>query len=339
MRLDKTLEHYLSLASPALREKIEYSINLIRKGEALALTYDKENGYWLGMSFGKDSQALYHITELAGVKFKAFFSPTSVDPPEVIKFGKTYYPEVEFMKLRTSIYQEFIERKCLPSMKIRWCCDVFKERGGENHVTLVGVRNEESVKRAKRKEIEVTGHKFSGDFEGFDQWRDEKIAKRKKTLKRKMGKRQFDEWSKHNESTITCIRGKDKIVISPIIHWSSKDVWEFLNNVVQVPHCELYDQGRTRIGCICCPMSSKKHILEDIKRWPYVKEKWIQAIMEIRRQSIMSALNTPPLRDRLRQLPLMRLNVLTQTYRARRVDKWGERYLSVNDLFKIGGGN
>lgn len=40
-----------------LDEKIEYSINLLRKSEEMALRMDPENGFYLAFSGGKDSQA------------------------------------------------------------------------------------------------------------------------------------------------------------------------------------------------------------------------------------------------------------------------------------------
>lgn len=45
----------------SLRKKIEYSIDLLRKSEKMALRLDPENGFYLAFSGGKDSQALYHI--------------------------------------------------------------------------------------------------------------------------------------------------------------------------------------------------------------------------------------------------------------------------------------
>jgi phosphoadenosine phosphosulfate reductase len=230
---------------------------------------------------------VYHITQLAGVKYKGYFSPTSVDPPELIRFIREYYPEVEFTKITKSIYQEFINRKCLPSMRIRWCCAEFKEKGGEGKVVLVGVRHEESLKRSKRKEVEVTGRKFSGNIDGFNEWS-------KKRRARKSKDKNFDQFSEHEEQMVTCINGHDKIVVSPIIDWTEKDVWEFLNKVVEVPYCKLYDEGYHRIGCICCPMASIKNTIRDIKRYPHVKENWIKAIMEVRRQGVNE--NTPPQR-------------------------------------------
>ena len=291
MELKEDLQTYLGRAKSGLRAKIEYSIELCRKAAKIAPMYDDEGYLWLGFSGGKDSQALYHIAQLSGVKFKAFFSPTSVDPPEVIRFIRKNYPEVEFTPLKKSIYSEFLKRKCLPSMKIRWCCAEFKEKGGANKVVLVGVRNSESVKRSKRKEVEVPGQKFSGDFDGFNEWSEKRRIKKQKKLAK--DKAQFDQFSEHKEQMVTCINGKDKIVVSPIIHWSDDDVCEFLNEVVRVPHCELYDKGRTRIGCIMCPMSKKSQILKDIEEYPHVYEKWVKAIMQLRQEALFNG-STPP---------------------------------------------
>ena len=60
-----------------LQSKIDYSIALLRKCEQMALDYDLDNGYYLAFSGGKDSQVLYHLAEMAGVKFKAQMNLTS----------------------------------------------------------------------------------------------------------------------------------------------------------------------------------------------------------------------------------------------------------------------
>jgi phosphoadenosine phosphosulfate reductase len=66
----------------------------------------------------------------------------------------------------------------------------------------------------------------------------------------------------------TCYRGdKKKTYINPIIDWTDDDVWDFIKSH-NVPYCELYDQGFTRIGCICCPASSKKKRLMELERYP-----------------------------------------------------------------------
>lgn len=259
-----------------LKQKMEYSIQLLKKAEKLAIRYDSEDGFFLAFSGGKDSQALYHIAEMAGVKFKAHFSPTTVDPPQLIRFIRRNYPDVEFAKVKKNIYQVAVQKQILPSMRIRWCCAEFKENAGAGKVTLIGIRHEESVRRSKRKEVEVSGRKFSGYLDQFEEWSAEQMKKKYKNLNQ-------DQFSYDKEKEIRCINGKDSILISPIIDWTERDVWEFLNEVVKVPHCELYDKGYKRIGCILCPMSSPKQKRREMQDFPYVKEKWLQAIAEIRR--------------------------------------------------------
>lgn len=233
-----------------LTKKIEYSINLLKKSEKMALEMDPENGFYLAFSGGKDSQVLYHLAVMGGVKFKAHMNLTSVDPPEVIRFVKQHYPEVELIKPKMSIYDMVKQRGCLPTKKIRWCCEKFKEMSGAGKVTLIGVRREESAKRSKRNEVEMDNYKFSGSF---------------------------DQWSEHREKMVTCVGGKDKIIVSPILYWTNRDVWEFLGSN-DIPHCSLYDKGYKRIGCILCPMSNYKQKIREIRDYPHVKRNWIKAI-------------------------------------------------------------
>lgn len=80
-----------------LKAKLDYSIALLRKSEKLALLYYNVDGFYLGFSGGKDSQTLYHVAKMAGVRFKAHMALTSVDPPQVIRFVKTNYPDVHLI--------------------------------------------------------------------------------------------------------------------------------------------------------------------------------------------------------------------------------------------------
>lgn len=236
----------------SLKRKLEYSIDLLRKAEKMALRLDPENGFWLAFSGGKDSQVIYHVARMAGVRFKAHMNLTSVDPPEVIRFVKRQYPDVELIKPRMSIFEMAKREHILPTRRIRWCCAEYKEKSGAGKVTLIGIRWEESARRAKRGEISTN-------------------------IKGKRNEETFDQWSEHEEKMVTCVGGKDKILVSPIIHWTERDVWEFLNEN-GILHCELYDQGYTRIGCICCPMSNARQKRREVERWPHVKRNWLKTI-------------------------------------------------------------
>lgn len=258
------------MLTPPLRRKVEYSIGLVRKAEHLALAYDPENGYYNTFSGGKDSQCLYHIVKMAGVKHKTHMALTSVDPPEVIRFVKTEYSDVELIKPRDSIYNIAVEKMILPTMRVRWCCVEYKEGQGAGKVTLIGIRHAESSRRALRNEVEISGRKYSGTLEGLDEYREQ----------RKQKNRGVNITNADSERMLGCIHGKESLLISPIIDWSDEDVWTFLN-ALGVKHCELYDQGFSRIGCIGCPMSTLKRKQMDIARWPHVKRNWLKAIKKI----------------------------------------------------------
>ena len=282
--IDVKYEDAIKRCKPSFRSKLEHSVTLLRKAEGLAKMYDNDDGFFLAFSGGKDSQALHHVTKMAGVLFKGHFSPTSVDPPDLIRFIKNEYPSVEWGHLDFSIYRRAVERRILPTMRVRWCCADFKETAGAGKVTLIGIRKEESARRAKRHEVEVSNKKFSGSLDEFEDWSKAEIER--KTNRKSKRKINEDEFSVKSDSEVHCINGKDSILISPIFDWTEKDIWYFLNDIIKAPHCKLYDEGYKRIGCILCPMSSPKSKQRDIERFPHVKRNWIKAIKEIRRGGV-----------------------------------------------------
>lgn len=285
MKIPTSYEVALNRCKQSFRCKLIHSIKLVQQAERIALLYDNIDSYYLAFSGGKDSQALYHVAQLAGVRFKAHMSLTSVDPPQVIRFVKRNYPDVELHKPKMSMFDKAIEMGILPSMKVRWCCAEFKESAGAGKVTLIGVRAAESARRAKRHEVEVSGRKFSGDLEGFEAWSKAEIDKKTAKMKSKVNE---DEFSVKSDNEVRCINGKDSILVSPIFQWTDKDVWYFLNEIVQVPHCELYDMGFTRIGCIFCPMANKRRNLKNLEMFPHVKRGWIRAIKAIRSKGLQA---------------------------------------------------
>ena len=224
----------------SLQSKMEASIVTIQKAAKLAKNY---TGKPLVVAFsgGKDSQTVYHLAEAAGVDYEAVYSATTIDPPEVVRFIRKQYPTVKFNVPRLSFWQLAEKIRMLPNRHMRYCCSVLKEAMHQGRVTLTGVRREESIKRAKRQILAIN----------------------KKP-------RQFDEFERGDKIDVHCFgKGKEKITVNPILDWTETDVWEYLNGVVKVPHCELYDQGRHRVGCLFCPMKSRKEIVDDMQRYPH----------------------------------------------------------------------
>lgn len=135
--------------------KVEYSIDLIQRAEKLALQYN-DFGFHVAFSGGKDSQVIYELCKMAGVKFKAFFYKTSVDPRELLSFIRSNYPDVEWIRPKLTMYQLILKKGMLPLRQSRFCCEYLKERNGVNAVVITGITADESAKRAKRKEQEMS---------------------------------------------------------------------------------------------------------------------------------------------------------------------------------------
>ena len=75
-------------------------------------------------------------------------------------------------------------------------------------------------------------------------------------------------------------RVKGKWFCNPIIEWSDQDVWDYIraNNL---KYCSLYDQGKTRIGCLFCPMQGKKGMEYDRVHYPKYYRALLNAIRKM----------------------------------------------------------
>lgn len=131
-----------------LQDKIQSAIALIQKNEKLALSLNSD-GYYLAFSGGKDSQVIYELCKMAGVKFKSHFSMTTVDPPEILRYIKDCYPDIEMHRPEKSMFMLIKENRSLPLKQIPYCCRLIKEIHGVNCLVINGVRKQESTRRAK----------------------------------------------------------------------------------------------------------------------------------------------------------------------------------------------
>lgn len=236
--------------SVPLDDKIEFSINMIKSLESLAL-YMHLDGFHLAFSGGKDSIVLYHLAKKAKVKFKAHMLVTTIDPPEVMRCVRSYYKDVLMHRPKTNMFQEIKDKKCLPTGFYRWCCRVLKEKIGIGTVTLLGIRALESLRRSERYPIEKSG------YPNEPLWWD-----------------MYEEKGYLDRYDITT---QDKMMVSPLYYWSEADVWNYIrNNNLHYP--ELYDQGWSRVGCMFCPMSRVGEKKLELQRYPKVAQKFIDSI-------------------------------------------------------------
>jgi phosphoadenosine phosphosulfate reductase len=235
-----------------INNKVKIAIETIQKAESLALKY-QDYGFHLAFSGGKDSQVIYELCKMAGVKFRPVMQVTTLDPPELMRFVRKNYPDVILERPEINFYKLIIKYQSLPTMMRRFCCKELKEQSGAGTVTVIGIRRAESSKRAKRNELEISGHKYSNSL---------------------------DQFNIDNENQILCIKGKDKILLSPIINWTNSDVWNFIRNN-KLQYCELYDQGYRRIGCMFCPNCTVKSKQRDRRNYPKVEREIKKSILEL----------------------------------------------------------
>lgn len=66
---------------------------------------------------------------------------------------------------------------------------------------------------------------------------------------------------------------KRKYTVNPLLDWTEEDIWAYIkgNNL---PYCSLYDEGFKRIGCVLCPLSSKKARAREFERYPKIVYLW-----------------------------------------------------------------
>lgn len=233
-----------------LEQKKTRAIALFRLFEDTALSYHPD-GYYLAFSGGKDSVVIYALAKLAGVRFRAHYHMTTVDPPELVRFIRTSFPAVLVDYPEYSMWGLIVKKQIPPTRVARYCCGFLKESGGEGCFTVTGVRWQESSKRAERDFVEILG----------------KGEKNKKTIYLNN-----DNAEARRQVEVCSLKGKR--ILNPIIDWTEDDIWNFIRSY-RLPYCCLYDQGFSRIGCIGCPLASTKNRIREFERYPGYRQAYV----------------------------------------------------------------
>lgn len=123
-----------------LQKKIEAAVRLIQSagkdGQIVEIAY----------SGGKDSDVILELTRLAGIRYRAIYKNTTIDPPGTIAHVKS--KGVEVMQAQKTFFQ-LVAKKGYPSRFVRFCCSELKEYKILDRC-IMGVRKSESVARSKR---------------------------------------------------------------------------------------------------------------------------------------------------------------------------------------------
>lgn len=128
-------------------DKVQEAVDLLKQ-------YEPPEDYYVAFSGGKDSLCIYWLCKIAGVKFDAHYNFTTVDPPELVAFVRTF-PDVIIELPKENIWKLIVKNGQPPLRISRYCCRSLKEGGGRDRVKVLGVRAEESNKRKGRNVIEL----------------------------------------------------------------------------------------------------------------------------------------------------------------------------------------
>lgn len=244
------LEHS---AFEALRFASAQSLKLYK--QPLMVTY----------SGGKDSDVLLRLAENSGIPFEVRHSLTTADAPETVYHVRGTFRRMEEKGVKCVIdahvqpdgkcatMWNLIPKKMVPPTRIkRYCCAVLKEGGGKGRFIATGVRWAESVKRHNSRGLIEVSHS----------------DKNKRLIL-------MDDNDEARMQFETC-QLKGQRTVNPIIGWSTADVWDYAETE-KICMNPLYGCGHTRVGCIGCPLASKRARIEEFIIWPKYKQAYIRA--------------------------------------------------------------
>jgi phosphoadenosine phosphosulfate reductase len=139
----------------SIHELVDRAIDLLQ-------AHEPPEGYYLAFSGGKDSCVIKFLAQLAGVKFEAWYSNTTIDPPELVYFIKREHPDVEWSqpKYGNMMHRVATAPKVPPTRSCRWCCEEYKEHRGNGQEKIFGIRAAESRTR-ENNWVEVGTDKYN----------------------------------------------------------------------------------------------------------------------------------------------------------------------------------
>ena len=109
--------------------------------------------YYGCFSGGKDSVVLKHVAQMAGVAVDWYYSVTTIDPPELMRFIRREHGDVRWLRSpHGPFFRRAAEVQDFPTRRIRWCCGEYKEchTAPPGQPMLMGIRAQESSARAAR---------------------------------------------------------------------------------------------------------------------------------------------------------------------------------------------
>lgn len=209
---------------------------------AIALLQSMQRGYdgkiEVAYSGGKDSDVILQLAKEAGIRYRAIYRNTTIDPPGTIAHVQSM--GVEIRRPQESFFQ-LVAKKGFPNRFSRFCCEVLKEYKVLDKC-IMGVRKSESSKRNERYN-EPTECRFYG--------------------------RKTEE--NHVEAIYPILDWTDDDVLAFI-----EDRHLRLAPRYYVNRGGQIDITR-RLGCMCCPLATERKRILYFKEYPRMARAYLRA--------------------------------------------------------------
>ena len=127
-----------------LEIKVQRAIKLIQAAGKIAESHGQP--LEIAYSGGKDSDFILELAKMSGVKYRAIYKNTTIDPAGTIKHAKEMGAEI-LQPAQT--FRQIMEKRGMPNRWRRFCCGILKEYKVLDYA-VIGVRREESRARSER---------------------------------------------------------------------------------------------------------------------------------------------------------------------------------------------
>lgn len=225
-------------------------------------------------SGGKDSDVILQLAKESGVPFRVTHNLTTADPPDNVYYIRRVFAalreegiEAKINVPKRSLWKIMRETLVIPSRVMRVCCGELKERKMPDAPYIVtGVRWAESAGRRAKSGIAMVHAENPPTSARYTRGEQAAAAAGLLTTDDASSRRLFEQ-----------CRMRGVRVLNPIIDWSDEDVWSYLAS----RHIEgnpLYKEGWTRIGCVGCPLASRRARWRAFARYPKLYKAWADAI-------------------------------------------------------------
>ena len=215
-----------------LQKKIDRAIRLL---QSVQKRYDGE--IEVAYSGGKDSDVILQLAKEAGIKYRAIYKNTTIDPPGTLEHVREM--GVEILRAKDSFFH-LVAQKGFPSRFSRFCCEKLKEYKVLDK-SVIGVRKAESRKRNERYN-EPTECRYYG-------------SKKEEN---------------HVEQIYPILDWTDDDVRDFIIDRKLKLAPIYYNQGGQI------DVSK-RLGCMCCPLKSRRKRIAEFQEYPKIAKAYLRA--------------------------------------------------------------